>query len=76
MSFRVYKMKLAEERRIFITLSRKMKAKPSLCKSLELKVIGGTNQSFDAQFWVEGLCRYNTLMTPLIKFLGPGFIMI
>ena len=59
-------MKLAEERRIFITLSRKMKAKPSLCKSLELKVIDGTNQ----------VSRYNTLMTPLIKFLGPGFIMI
>ena len=70
MSPRLEKMKkLIEEMERFLTWSRKMKAKPSKCISLGMKVIDGTYRSFDPEIVVGGSQIQYVGDTP-IKFLG------
>ena len=53
----------------FLTWSRKMKAKPSKCVSLGMKVIDGTYRSFDPELFIDGSKTKYLGNTP-IKFLG------
>ena len=53
----------------FLTWSRKMKAKPSKCVSLGMKVIDGTYRSFDPEIFIDGSKTKYLGNTP-IKFLG------
>ena len=70
MSPRLEKMKkLIEEMERFLNWSRKMKAKPSKCISLGMKVIDGTYRSFDPEISVGGSQIQYIGDTP-IKFLG------
>ena len=46
--------KLVEKMERFLSWSRKMKAKPSKCISLGMKVINGTYKLFDPEIWVCG----------------------
>ena len=61
--------KLVEKMERFLSWSRKMKAKPSKCISLGMKVINGTYKLFDPEIWVGGSQIQYIGDTP-IKFLG------
>ena len=53
----------------FLTWTRKMKAKPSKCVSLGMKVIEGTYKSVDPEICFDG-AKVAYLGTTPIKFLG------
>ena len=53
----------------FLTWSRKMKAKPSKCVSLGMKVIDGRYVSFDPEILIDGAQIQFIGNTPM-KFLG------
>ena len=53
----------------FLNWSRKMKAKPSKCVSLAMKVIDGTYSSFDPEIYIDGSVIKYIGDTPM-KFLG------
>ncbi|XP_063693624.1 uncharacterized protein LOC134825376 [Bolinopsis microptera] len=70
MSPRLEKMKkLIDVMERFLTWSRKMKAKPSKCVSLGMKVIDGRYVSYDPEIFIDGAQIQFIGNTPM-KFLG------
>jgi len=62
-------MKQIEVMENFLSWSRRMKAKPSKCVSLAMKVVDGTYMSFDPEIQIDGSVIKYIGNTPM-KFLG------
>ena len=62
-------MKQIDVMETFLKWTRKMKAKPSKCVSLAMKVVDGVYTSFDPEICIDGSPIKNISTTPM-KFLG------
>lgn len=70
MTFRLAKMnKLVDVMEGFLRWTRKMKAKPSKCVSLAMKVINGMYTAFDPEIYIDGSPVKYIGTTPM-RFLG------